>query len=153
VPLLANCTGVGARDLVPDAAVHAVRGQHVVVANPGLDTFFLEAPFGPAWTSYFPHGDVVVLGGTSAVDDTNLAPDPATAREIVERCAAVEPRLGEAPIVEHRVGLRPGRTTPRVELEPIGSARCVHNYGHGGVGVTLSWGCAQEATALLLNAR
>lgn len=149
-PLIANCTGVGARDLVPDAAVHAVRGQHVVVANPGLDTFFLEAPFGAAWTSYFPHGDVVVLGGTAAVDDTNLAPDPAIAREIVERCAAVEPRLRDAPVVEHRVGLRPARETPRVEAEQIGPARCVHNYGHGGVGVTLSWGCAREAAKLLV---
>jgi D-amino-acid oxidase len=148
-PLLANCTGVGARDLVPDEAVHAVRGQHVIVANPGLDTFFLEAPFGPAWTSYLPHGDVVVLGGTATVDDTNLAADPAMARAIVERCAAVEPRLRDAPVLEHRVGLRPAREPIRVEVEQIGPARCVHDYGHGGVGVTLSWGCAREAAALL----
>jgi D-amino-acid oxidase len=29
-----NCTGVGARDLVPDPLVRAVKGQHVVVENP-----------------------------------------------------------------------------------------------------------------------
>jgi D-amino-acid oxidase len=149
--LIANCTGVGARELVPDDAVHAVRGQHVVVANPGLDTFFLEAPFGPAWTSYFPHGDVVVLGGIAAVDDTSLVADPAIAHDIVERCAKVEPRLRDAPVIEHRVGLRPARDIPRVELEAIGPARCVHNYGHGGVGVTLSWGCARAAADLLVT--
>jgi len=39
----------------------------------------------------------------------------------------------------------------RLEVEQIGAARCVHNYGHGGSGVTLSWGSAHTAAALLLD--
>ncbi len=35
----------------------------------------------------------------------------------------------------------------RLEREP--AHRIVHNYGHGGSGFTLSWGCAQEATQLV----
>jgi D-amino-acid oxidase len=150
-PLVANCTGIGARDLVPDPEVHPVRGQHVIVENPGLDTFFLEAPVGTAWASYFPHGDHVVLGGTATVDDWNLAADPATAREIQNRCAEIEPRLRDARVLGHRVGLRPARPAVRLEIERIGPARCVHNYGHGGVGVSMSWGCAREATAMLVT--
>jgi D-amino-acid oxidase len=150
-PLVANCTGVGARDLVGDPEVHPVRGQHVVVENPGLEDFFVETPRGTAWTCYFPHGEHVVLGGTATPDDWNLAADPATAREIQNRCAEVEPRLRNARVIGHRVGLRPARPTVRLELEEIGSARCVHNYGHGGVGVSMSWGCAREATALLVT--
>ncbi len=150
-PLVANCTGVGARKLVPDPEVHPVRGQHVIVENPGLDTFFLEAPIGDAWASYFPHGDHVVLGGTATVDDWNLAADPAVAREIQNRCAEIEPRLRDARVVGHRVGLRPARPTVRLEVEKIGDARCVHNYGHGGVGVSMSWGCAREATSMLVT--
>jgi D-amino-acid oxidase len=149
-PLVANCTGVYASRLVPDPSVRPVRGQHVIVENPGLDTFFLEAPIGPAWTSWFPHGDHVVLGGVAVDDDWNLDVDPAVAREIHARCAAIEPRLRDARVVGHRVGLRPFRPTVRVEAEEIGRSRCVHNYGHGGVGVTMSWGCAREATALLV---
>lgn len=150
-PLVANCTGIGARNLVPDPEVHPVRGQHVIVENPGLDTFFLEIPLGTAWASYFPHGDHVVLGGTATVDDRNLAADPAVAREIQNRCAEVEPRLRDARVVGHRVGLRPARPTVRLEIEKIGGSRCVHNYGHGGVGVSMSWGCAREATSMLMT--
>jgi D-amino-acid oxidase len=150
-PLVANCTGIGAHDLVPDPDVHPVRGQHVIVENPGIDNFFLEAPVGTAWASYFPHGDHVVLGGCAQFDDWNLAADPAVAREIQNRCAEIEPRLRDAPILGYRVGLRPARDTVRLEVEEIGSARCVHNYGHGGIGVTMSWGCAREAATMLMT--
>jgi D-amino-acid oxidase len=49
------------------------------------------------------------------------------------------------------VGIRPGR--PRVRLERVdsGSRAIVHNYGHAGNGVMLSWGCADAATALALG--
>jgi D-amino-acid oxidase len=125
-----------------------VRGQHVVVENPGLDEFFIEAPFGATWAAYFVHGDRVVLGGVAQVDDWNLEPDPAVAEQILQRCAAVQPLLENARVIGHQVGLRPERGGVRLEAEPFGSARCVHAYGHGGSGVSLSWGCAREAAGL-----
>ena len=148
-PLLVNCAGLGARELVPDPTVRSLRGQHVIVDNPGLEEFFVEAPFGPAWAAYWPYPDHVVLGGTAAEDDENTEPDPVLAEQIRQRCIAVEPRLRDARVRAHQVGLRPARPTVRLEVEQLDGARCVHNYGHGGSGVTLSWGCAREATALL----
>jgi D-amino-acid oxidase len=150
-PLIANCSGIGAHHLVPDPSVRPFRGQHVVVANPGIETFFLEAPLGPSWIGYLPHGDRVVLGGVAMEDDWNTAPDPAIAAEIVRGCAEIEPRLADAEVLAHMVGLRPTRPTVRLEAEQFGEARCVHNYGHGGSGVALSWGTARAAAEVLLG--
>ena len=144
-----NCTGVGARDLVPDPLVRAVKGQHVVVANPGLDEFFFEGGAADSWVGYFPHGDRVVLGGVAIEDDWDRRPDPDVTEQILARCGAVEPRLVGAPVLAVEVGLRPVRETVRLEAEERDGVRCVHNYGHGGIGVALSWGCARDVVALL----
>jgi D-amino-acid oxidase len=150
-----NCTGVGARHLVPDAAMTPVRGQIVVVANPGLNEFFVAASDESHELVYlFPHGDTVVLGGTEVPGDWNLGPVPAVAERILRDCAAFEPRLRDAEVLAHRVGLRPVRPTVRLEAEPVsgppdGGPLILHNYGHGGGGVTLSWGCAREIVGLL----
>ena len=53
-------------------------------------------------------------------------------------------------IIEVRSGLRPVRDLgPRIEKEDLGDKTIIHNYGHGGSGVILSWGTAQEAVNLL----
>ncbi len=150
-PLIVNCAGLGARELAGDASVTPVRGQHVIVENPGLEEFFIEAPFTPAWAAYWPYPDHVVLGGTQSTHDTSTEPDPQVAQDILRRCIAVDPRLAEARVRGHQVGLRPARPTVRLEVEQIGTSRCVHNYGHGGSGVTLSWGTAFTAASLLLE--
>ncbi|WP_425409165.1 FAD-dependent oxidoreductase [Hyphococcus sp.] len=50
------------------------------------------------------------------------------------------------------VCIRPFRPAgPRLEAEMVGGKRVVHNYGHGGAGWSLSWGCAQDAAALALQ--
>jgi D-amino-acid oxidase len=143
-----NCAGVGARELVGDPEVHPVRGQSVVVRNPGVEEFFIELGGAP-FAVYLPHGDRVVLGGVAEWDDWRAEPSAADTAEIVRRCAAVEPKFAEAEILEERVGFRPARPAVRLEAEEHRDARLVHNYGHASVGVTLSWGCAEEAAELV----
>jgi len=145
-PVIVNCTGIGARDLVPDPALVPVRGQVVVVANPGLSEFFVgEREHPEESTYYFPHGATALLGGTEQAGNSDLRPDPVQAERIVQACALAEPRLAGAMVLAHRVGLRPVRPAVRLEAQPAGDGRFViHNYGHGGAGVTLSWGCAQD---------
>jgi D-amino-acid oxidase len=151
--VIVNCAGIGAHRLVPDHEVSPVRGQVVVVQNPGLSEFFIGVGREPADVSYyFPHGDVVVLGGTEEAGDWSLEPDPAAAARILDACAAVEPRLRGATVTAQRVGLRPVRPSVRLEGGTLDNGRrVVHNYGHGGAGVTLSWGCAMDVTAAVLR--
>ncbi len=147
-PVVVNCSGVAARDLVPDPAVVPVRGQVVLAANPGIEEFFISRDEEPPWIVYmFPHGDTVLLGGTNQEGDWDLDPKPEIAERIVAGCAAIDPRLREAAILGHRVGLRPCRPEVRLEAEPLDGSVLWHNYGHGGAGVSLSWGCAAEITS------
>ena len=57
--------------------------------------------------------------------------------------------LAGAPVLGHRVGLRPARRTVRLEAVPGETGTVVHCYGHGGSGVTLAWGCADDVLALV----
>jgi D-amino-acid oxidase len=147
-PIVVNCAGLGAGALAGDDTVRPIFGQHVILANPGLQQLFVEINNGPEWTCYFPHPQRVVCGGISIPDRWDTAADPAITDQILQRCRRIEPRLGDAEVIEIITGLRPYRPSVRVEAEPRGRARCIHNYGHGGNGVTLSWGCAREVVRL-----
>ncbi|MGK5555379.1 FAD-dependent oxidoreductase [Actinomadura kijaniata] len=150
-PLVANCTGLAAARLAADPTLTPSLGQHVVLTNPGLDEAFLELSGEAESTSFFPHPDRVVCGSLHIPATGDTAPDPAVTERILARCRRVEPRLRDAEVVKVETALRPVRPSVRVGAEPLGAARCVHNYGHGGAGVSLSWGCAREAAALLLG--
>ena len=148
---LVNCPGLAARDLVGDKSVYPVRGQVVRVTNPGL-TLSVRDEFHPAGRAYVhPRSSDCILGGTLDEDQWDTTPDPATAASIIARCGEIAPAVRGATVIEHLAGLRPGR--PEVRLEEStpdnGGPRIVHNYGHGGSGVTLSWGCAEDVTRIL----
>ncbi|MFI0790744.1 FAD-dependent oxidoreductase [Streptomyces lydicus] len=144
--VLVNCSGLGAHRLVPDDAVHPVQGQLVVVENPGIEEWFVAAEPGGTDTTYVlpqPYG--LVLGGTAREGAWSRQPDPAVAAAIVARCARLFPEVARARVLAHKVGLRPARPAVRLAAERLpDGTRCVHNYGHGGAGVTVAWGCADE---------
>jgi D-amino-acid oxidase len=151
-PLIVNCTGIGAARLTNDAELKPIRGQHVVVSNPGIAEFFSEdTGASEDLLCIYPHGNSVVLGGTAITDRGDLTPDEDAAAAILRRCQAIDPRLGDAQVLGHRIGARPTRPTVRVETEQRDGRLVLHNYGHGGAGVALSWGCADEIAALAAN--
>jgi D-amino-acid oxidase len=147
--IVVNCAGLAAGALTGDDTIRPLFGQHVVLTNPGLRQLFLEINGGPEWTCYFPHPQRVVCGGVSIAGRWDTNADPEITERILQRCRRIEPRLGEAEVIEVITALRPDRPSVRVEAEPLGRARCIHNYGHGGNGVTLSWGCARDVVSLV----
>ncbi|WP_433057369.1 FAD-dependent oxidoreductase [Dactylosporangium sp. CS-033363] len=148
-----NATGLAARVLAGDPTVFPARGQVVVVANPGLETSVRDEEHPDGMTYVHPRARDVVLGGTFQPGDWNEAPDPATTAAILRRCADLVPELAGARPLREAAGLRPAREGgPRLEADPEPlprGTRVVHCYGHGGAGVTLSWGCADEVTSLV----
>ena len=142
--LVVNCTGLAARELTMDDDLHPIRGQVVRVA-PGFCDRFVQAGGGGAPLAYIiPRPDCTVLGGTADEGVWDLAVDPATSEAILARCRALQPELAGAQVLSHAVGLRPGRSEVRLETLRHPGGIIIHNYGHGGGGVTLSWGCAEE---------
>ncbi|MFV0308186.1 MAG: NAD(P)/FAD-dependent oxidoreductase [Desertimonas sp.] len=150
--VVVNAAGIGALDLVDDPDLWADWGMHVIVENRGgLDHHFMEMPSGQdRWISWMPHGDRVLIGGASVPHRREPAADPAVRAELLTRLAVVNPELAAAPVIGLNAGVRPARRAVRVETEIRPTGRMVvHNYGHGGLGLTLSWGTADEVVALV----
>ncbi|MGW5770725.1 FAD-dependent oxidoreductase [Streptomyces longwoodensis] len=149
-PVVVNCSGLGARELAADPSVRPVRGQLVVVENPGVGTWLVSTDADGEPTYLLPQPGRLLLGGTAEEDAWSTEPDPAVAEAIVRRCAALRPEVAGARVLEHRVGLRPARPAVRLERGTLPDGRpVVHHYGHGGAGVTVAWGCAEEAAGLV----
>lgn len=139
--LVVNAGGIGARLLGYDPSVGPVRGQVVLVEQMGLERWTVESA-GPTYV--VPRSRDIVVGGTALAGEWSRTPDPATAESIMARATALVPELTEARVLHHLVGLRPARPTVRLERE----ADVIHCYGHGGCGVTVSWGCADRVVEL-----
>jgi D-amino-acid oxidase len=150
--LVVDCAGLGAHDLLPDPTVTPVRGQVVVVDQVGVNEWVSDDLDAHTLTYVVPRLDEVVVGGTAEEGAWGLEPDPAVAEAILARATVLVPALAGARVRAHRVGLRPARPAVRLEAEHRDGRTVVHDYGHGGAGVTLSWGCADEVAALVAAA-
>lgn len=74
----------------------------------------------------------------------------ATTRRPSLRCSPLpKPLVDEGRIIRTAAGLRPYRSAGFVvRREALGDKALIHNYGHGGAGITLSWGSSRLATGL-----
>jgi D-amino-acid oxidase len=167
--LIINCTGLGSKDLFGDDELYPAKGQ--VVRIPLVPTQLQnlasnKAPNGELnedcivlcdsdleqFKMIVPRTADVVLGGTYQ-HTSDLSVDPAETERIIRDCKQLVPsrfRNNEKQVILGSAsGLRPSRHTVRLELQNCANGRrIIHNYGHGGAGVTLSWGCAENVAAL-----
>lgn len=152
--LILNCSGLGARELVSDAELVGVKGQYLALEVPDVASDLYvgddENPSGMAYV--IPRAGEVLIGGTEeyGVEDENFT---ISVEDLLFRCSEFAPWLVEPANVAIRrrvVGLRPWRRSGvRFELDGLSSGTpIIHNYGHGGSGFSLAWGCAGDAVAL-----
>jgi len=147
--LVLNCAGVAARALAGDPEVSPQRWLFLRVADPGLDGWLA----GDGWYAV-PDGAGVVIAGSdeaTASEPTGRATDrsPADPSALLARAARLDPRLGEARVLRQRVALRAYRPGVQLSVRHEVDRTVLHCYGHGGSGVALSWGCAEEVAVRL----
>lgn len=146
-----NCTGLGAKELCNDEQLFPIQGQVVKVErSANIQGFATEYTMGKNEneTAYIiPRRDCLVLGGSAKKHHYSTAPDAELTKRIIEYCAEFRPEVKKLVVKESLVGLRPGRTEIRLEKDP--QLPIIHNYGHGGAGYTVSWGCAFEVVNLV----
>src|SRR5437667_4557365 len=140
--LVINCAGIGAKMLLPDVDLEPHRGQVAIVPKLDLGHAVVCDDFPLMYA--IPRANDCVFGGTNEQSD-NRDVDPATTSRIVASCSRVL-KIDKPKVLAERVGLRPFRKSGvRLERNRLHDGRTViHNYGHGGSGFTLSWGCAKK---------
>jgi D-amino-acid oxidase len=151
-----NCTGFGARELVNDRAFIPYKGQYFVLeADAGAPTEYLGDDDFPGGMAYaIPRGGQVMVGGTAEEGVEDFVPTLKW-QSVVERAGVYIPWLKTRAVTDtwrqHVVCVRPARDGGvRIEVEQLRDGRrLIHNYGHGGSGFSLSWGCAEEVLRLI----
>ncbi|XP_060533800.1 D-aspartate oxidase [Cylas formicarius] len=154
--VMVNCTGLNARRLIDDDKLIPIRGQIVNVEAPWQNVIYIVQSQDDNSSCYIiPNTHTVILGGTKQ-ESFNTRIDEDDYKKILRNTLKVCPSLEGCRISKHQVGLRPGRNKVRLEGEFLRMSdgrvvKVVHNYGHGGAGITLSVGCAREAASLVQN--
>ncbi|XP_049530539.1 D-amino-acid oxidase-like [Anopheles darlingi] len=146
--LIINCFGLGAKTFSDDPDLTPIRGQVRKIETPGIFHSFSND-----YCYIIPNTDSITLGGTKQYStDTRVC--PLDRNSIRKNCEMVVPSLQHATLVKDVVGLRPLRSTGvRLQMESFhgfsGRKTILHNYGHGGAGISLAWGCAGAVVQLI----
>jgi D-amino-acid oxidase len=162
IDIIVNCSGLGSIELANDD-MYPLRGALIRVKNDGVSMPYVTTAHcmtfdntvgGQNMIFILPRGENTLLVGGLVEPhqwklDINLE-NYEPIQDMWNRCVKFMPILKNATIDSTepvRVGLRPARKDNiRLEQEP--GTDIIHNYGHGGSGVTLSWGCAKEVVQI-----
>ncbi|XP_031574963.1 D-amino-acid oxidase-like [Actinia tenebrosa] len=169
VNVVVNCTGLAARELADDKKVSPLRGyvlkirndgvlmpkldfsiifHHAIFLNPGKDNSNVHIYI-------IPRGDHSIwIGGSVEEHETDLTGvdmSHAIPRRLLDNAKAFFPPLRAfdyKDVDQVIAGLRPAREDEiRNEIDPE-CASLIHNYGHAGNGIYLSWGSAVDVVKL-----
>lgn len=148
-PVVVNCTGLGAAKLCSDERLYPVRGQILRIKDNGYNNLYVSDSESHGLVHITPRITDIVIGGVSQPGNDSLEVSDEDTAGILQRVAKLAPEFTDVEILEIKVGLRPARDEVRLEAEEFLTGTVIHNYGHGGAGYTLSWGCAKDAVDLV----
>lgn len=148
--LVVVAAGMQSGTLLGDESMFPVYGQVVRLSNPGLTEWITDADNPAGLTYVVPRRHDIVCGGTAHVGRWDQQLDTQAHTDILRRATALVPELAGLPVLSGAVGLRPARSQVRLERVDGFDVPIIACYGHGGAGVTLSWGCAEAVADLAL---
>jgi len=143
-----NCSGYGAKALCSDPELRPGRGVIVLAGGVSSERHLVHDEHVETLMYVVSRADDCVLGGCDVSSDTLAASrDEATA--ILKRCAIIE-GCSDIRLNTVEVGIRPIRDAGVcLKAIVVDGRTVVHNYGHGGAGFTLSWGCAEDVVGFV----
>ncbi len=139
-----NCSGLGSRELCHDEDLVPVRGQVALLAPKADFKLYIDNENA---LYVVPRKDAIIVGGTYEQQVFEAATEPKAIENILQKAFDVFPELKQQAVIGNWAGLRPFRENVRLELEE--GTNIIHNYGHGGSGFTLSFGCAESVKDLV----
>ncbi|MDJ0345674.1 FAD-dependent oxidoreductase [Streptomyces sp. H10-C2] len=146
--LVVVAAGMGSGVLLNDDSMFPVQGQIVRLANPGITEWITDVDNPAGLTYIVPRREDIVCGGVAQVGSWVTEPVAEVEQAILRRVVSLMPALAGLPILSRATGLRPARDTIRLEHVDGYPVPVIACYGHGGAGVTLSWGCAEAVADL-----
>jgi D-amino-acid oxidase len=155
-----NCLGLGASYIFNDDDLTGRKGEILVL--PRVEKFNVSL----GWGEYciIPRRDALILGSLYLSSFEDGQPERCNAERILQVVARWPSWIGASPLpenfqslsrrfpVDHLAGIRPCRKSGvRLHQANVDGMDIIHNYGHGGGGVSLSWGCAEYLRSLLTH--
>jgi D-amino-acid oxidase len=150
-PIIINCSGLGSCHLVPDPETFPIRGQYLITEKvPALNKISFATQNDENYILIVPRINDCYIGGTTIDHEWSNEVDATLSQQLLAQAQVLEPALKNVKVLDNIVCLRPGRKAVRLERETLPDQRTViHNYGHGGSGITVSWGCAADVVTLV----
>jgi D-amino-acid oxidase len=156
-----NCSGLGAKSLARDWSIRPIRGQVLFLET--IEGSSIEPLVSVGIDEYclVPRITDIALGSLVEDDGGSNNVEPKYSEKSDEKLRAALGALMALCGINRSslefcgrsaIGLRPSRKGGfRLEAKKERGGLVIHNYGHGGAGVTLAWGCADQVARVALS--